>query len=111
MAGVTTRSNTTLTSPSFQAEAQPLPPTQCFDTRHSTEPTHTHATGNARMYPEPLSPQTPYATSLHNRLLGPAARDVLLTRASSSSAARAAIVPPLGDPAPQPLFTPPTPTP
>ena len=59
MTGVTTRSNTALTSPSFQAEAQPLPPPQCFDTRHSTEPTHTHATGNTRMHPIPCSHQHP----------------------------------------------------
>ena len=59
MAGVTTRNNTALTSPSFQAEAQPLPPPQCFDTRHSTEPTHTHATGNACMYPNPCPHQHP----------------------------------------------------
>lgn len=91
MAGVTTRNNTALTSPSFQAGAQPLPTPPCFDTRHSNEPTHTHATGKRPHVPDPLSPPTPYATSLHNRLLGPAARAVLLTRASSSSDARAAV--------------------
>ena len=108
MVGVTTRNSTARTSPSFQAEAHPLPPPQCFDTRHRNENPRTLMTPNTHMRTrhstcphDALAPT--YHVPPHSRLLGPAARAVLLARDSSSSAARAAAAPPLGDPAPQPL--------